>query len=69
VPGFVAPGSGVGGFLLLGAIHITIAFCCHSTWATLLSTFRAHTSPRRLAALDAVTGVVLIVIGIRQGIA
>ena len=61
VPIFLPPGSTRWYFAGLAAIHITMAFCCHSLWAVGLDRLQRLFRPpvaRRL--LEALTGVALL---------
>lgn len=66
VPTFLPSAPRPGYFAGLAAIHIGLAFACHSTWALALGRLRQALHPpgaRRL--LEAVTGVALLVLAAR----
>ena len=66
VPSFVPAGASDWYFALLAACHVTIQFLCHSTWSTALHAVRRWLAPpaaRR--ALNAVTGVLLLLLAAR----
>jgi threonine/homoserine/homoserine lactone efflux protein len=64
VPAFVGDG-GTGRILVLGAIHVTLAFVCHSAWATLLGVLRTwFTNPLVTRTLGGVTATALVWFGI-----
>jgi threonine/homoserine/homoserine lactone efflux protein len=69
LPQFVdrAAGDVPGQILLLGAVFFTIALVSDSLWALAAGTVRSWLarSPRRLAALGGVSGLVLVGIGLR----
>ena len=66
VPIFLPPGSTRWYFAGLAAIHVTMAFCCHSLWAVGLDRLQRLFRPpvaRRL--LEALTGVALLGLAVR----
>jgi threonine/homoserine/homoserine lactone efflux protein len=66
VPSFLPAGVPPWYFAMLAAVHVAMAFVCHSAWAVALDTIRRAFHPplaRRL--LEGATGVALIALAIR----
>jgi threonine/homoserine/homoserine lactone efflux protein len=64
VPGFVQPADPPWMFLVLGAIHVTIACTVHLCWATAFDALRRVVArPAGLRSLDVVAGLGLIALG------
>jgi hypothetical protein len=66
VPTFIPPHASRIYYSGLAATHVTLALCCHAMWATALDFMRRwFVAPWTRRALQAATGVALIVLAIR----
>ena len=66
VPSFIPAGASRLYYSGLAATHVTLAWLCHSMWATALDFMRRwFVQPRRRRALQAATGVALIGLAVR----
>lgn len=66
VPSFVAGTASYGQYAKLSAIHVGMAFACHSIWAFGLDRLRhLMTSPRARLTLEAVTAAALLLLAAR----
>ena len=64
VPGFLPSGGSAWAFALFAAIHVTMAFVSHLTWATAFGRLRvALSNPVALRSMDALAGLALILLG------
>jgi len=65
VPTFVTPGAGLAAFALLAAIHVTMAFVCHCSWAVAFGRVRGLVRRSgRIRFLEVGAGVVLIYLAV-----
>jgi threonine/homoserine/homoserine lactone efflux protein len=66
VPSFLGPAGATSRYLLLSAIHVTLAFACHNTWSGLFNQIgHLMRSPRARRVFDALAGAALIGLAIR----
>ena len=66
VPSFIPAGASRLSYSMLAASHVTMAFLCHSMWATALDAMRRwFVAPWTRRALQAATGLALIGLAIR----
>jgi threonine/homoserine/homoserine lactone efflux protein len=65
VPTFVPPGAGLAAFALLAAIHVSMAFVCHCSWAVAFGRVRGLVRRSgRVRFLEMGAGVVLIYLAV-----
>jgi threonine/homoserine/homoserine lactone efflux protein len=66
VPSFVPAGASGWYFVALAAIHVAMAFCCHSAWAVAFHRVRdLVTRPRSRRILEGATGLALLGLAVR----
>ena len=66
VPTFLPPGSGIADFAMLAAIHVSIAFACHLTWATAFDRIgHLMSGPVAKLSLDAAAAVAILILAAR----
>jgi threonine/homoserine/homoserine lactone efflux protein len=65
VPTFLPPDGGAAAFVVLAAIHVTLALVCHISWAMALHSLRTLFAGGAFSrSLEAITGVVLVLLAI-----
>jgi threonine/homoserine/homoserine lactone efflux protein len=66
VPTFLAPDAGVAAFAGLAAMHVTLAFACHSCWAVAFDRLRRlFARPAFARLLEGAAGVALVLLAVR----
>ena len=66
VPTFIPDGASHSYYVLLSAIHVGMAFCCHSIWAFAMDRLRhLLTSPGARFTLEALTAAALLILAAR----
>ena len=67
VPSFLPATAAAGRFVLFAAIHVVMAFVCHSVWASGFDRLRgAWSRPSARRGLEAVTGIALLALAMRM---
>jgi len=69
VPTFIPSGAGSSAFVLLSAIHVSLAFLCHVGWASAFDGLRrAGAGPRSLRLLEGLAGLALLWLAARTAL-
>ena len=69
VPTFLRPSDAPSRYVVLAAIHVSLAFACHNTWAGLFNQIgHLLRSVRARRAFDSMAGLALVWLGARVGL-